>query len=109
MLLTRPMYRSLLTFLQGQKGRVQHQTNHISVSFEIYRSLLTFVRAQKGGVQHQSNQERGTAYSYVAQIKKRFEYDPQIYREFLRILQLYKDSVLDIATVKAKVSTNLNH
>jgi histone deacetylase complex regulatory component SIN3 len=39
----------------------------------------------------------------VAQIKERFKHDPQIYREFLNILQLYKDSLLDIATVKAKV------
>jgi len=34
----------------------------------------------------QGNQERGTAYTYVAQIKKRFEHEPQIYREFLRSL-----------------------
>jgi paired amphipathic helix protein Sin3a len=40
----------------------------------------------------------------VAQIKDRFKYEPVIYREFLNILQLYKDNSLGIAAVKAKVA-----
>ena len=35
-----------------------------------------------------SYQERGTAYSYVAQIKDRFKTEPVIYRDFLNILQV---------------------
>ena len=61
--------------------------------------------AHKAAAQPQGNQERGTAYTYVAQIKKRFEHEPQIYREFLSILQQYKDNHLDITSVKAKVAS----
>ena len=39
------------------------------------------------------------------QIKERFKDEPVVYREFLNILQLYKDNNLDIASVKAKVAT----
>jgi len=38
------------------------------------------------------------------QIKDRFKHEPVIYRQFLNILQLYKDNNLDIASVKAKVA-----
>ena len=58
----------------------------------------------KPGPASGGDQERGTAYSYVAQIKERFKKEPHIYREFLNILQLYKDNSLDIASVKGKVA-----
>ena len=44
--------------------------------------------AQPKAPQSAQNQERGTAYSYVAQIKDRFKTEPVIYREFLNILQV---------------------
>ncbi|EKX33800.1 hypothetical protein GUITHDRAFT_81137 [Guillardia theta CCMP2712] len=106
-----PVYNAFLNIMKEFKSQeisTSAVTAKVSKLFAGHQDLVQgFNNFLPPAEQVGSDTDRDSAFTYVARIRARFEHRPNVYREFLEVLQKYKQNVYDISRVKGEVVTRL--